>query len=768
MSYWNLDPIFGSYAVAAALTGALLIPLMVTPAFASATPTRRRVLLGLRLLSILLVLLAVLRPTWTTTRTRPQSSHLVFLWDHSRSMGIPDASDGQTRWLALRKSVESCLPELPPADDGLQVEFWQFDEQVHRLESAVFPDAPTGDQTDIGGALDEAIRERGAEHLSGVILLSDGAQRAYQPRAEAASAARELARYGYPLYTVTFGRGRDQTQARDVAVENFPDQYSVYVKNQLIVSADIRAQGFSGQPLTAQLTVRDEAGNEKVVDSAIVRATQDQQRLPVQLSYTPEQPGRFSVTVQVSQLPGELLLSNNQLTGFLHVKEGGLKVLYWESNLLHEEQKFLRRSLRAAEEFELVYQPLDRRSANAAPAAATGPSTEPRANPGNKRPAGTKDEPDVYIIGDVDTSLFGQQQLEQLAQQVADGKGLLMLGGYHTLGPGGYADSPLAPVLPIVMDRFERQPLSHSQPVRPDIEVTGPLTMLPTGDHFITRLAEGNENLALWQSLPPLRNANKLRELRRQDAIVLAETPDHTPLLIQGNYGLGRVLVFAGDSTYRWWRGGHPEAHKRFWRQAVLWLAGQEDLIGEQIAIELPKRRYFPGEPIPFSVQTHLEDSVPAGETSILAEIIDSTGKGIEIPSRVDGDNRYSGRIDQPLTAGTYHLKVTARHNGQSIATSQVALLVLDQDLELSDPAANPQQMGYLAAITKDAGGKSIAPEQLRDLVREIRDRPRDIETEVAQRWQLGDTGLDAGIFYGLLLAVLGLEWYLRKRWSMV
>jgi len=48
------------------------------------------------------------------------------------------------------------------------------------------------------------------------------------------------------------------------------------------------------------------------------------------------------------------------------------------------------------------------------------------------------------------------------------------------------------------------------------------------------------------------------------------------PLLVAHNFGDGRVMAFAGDSTWRWWMQGYESAHKRFWRQIVLWLAKKD------------------------------------------------------------------------------------------------------------------------------------------------------------------------------------------------
>ena len=39
-------------------------------------------------------------------------------------------------------------------------------------------------------------------------------------------------------------------------------------------------------------------------------------------------------------------------------------------------------------------------------------------------------------------------------------------------------------------------------------------------------------------------------------------------------------MAFAGDSTWHWWMHGFEAAHKRFWRQIVLWLARKDQADG--------------------------------------------------------------------------------------------------------------------------------------------------------------------------------------------
>ena len=58
---------------------------------------------------------------------------------------------------------------------------------------------------------------------------------------------------------------------------------------------------------------------------------------------------------------------------------------------------------------------------------------------------------DVFIFGDLDSSYIRPEQQELIVKRIRDGAGLIMLGGYHSLGPGGYAGTPLGQALPLLL-----------------------------------------------------------------------------------------------------------------------------------------------------------------------------------------------------------------------------------------------------------------------------------------------------------------------------
>jgi hypothetical protein len=563
-------------------------------------------------------------------------------------------------------------------------------------------------------------------------------------------AVRELLPLNCPLHTVAFGLARDQAQARNVALADMQDEYRVFVKNELTVSARLNVQGYVNQGIPVELLVEDSSGREEAVDAALLEATQDGQWLPIALRYSPQQPGQYKLTLRATPQPGELVTKDNELSSFLTVLRGGLRVLYLEGELRHE-YRFLRRSIDSSADIQLDTMWIDREGRKDWPVDLTDRLEE---------------DFDVLLIGDLDASALGSQNLAAVRQKVSLGKGLMMLGGYHSFGPGGYGRSELADVLPILFDRFERQ--DFDQPPVADFHVAGPIPVEPAEEHFIMHLAPGEANREAWGRLKPLVGANRFAGLKG-NAVVLAQSPQGVPLLVAGEYGAGRVLAFAGDSTWQWWMQSQQAQanHRRFWRQAVLWLARKDELEQDEVWVRLSQRRFHPNSRVTFSAGARAPSGDVIRSAVLTAEAIapDGTRHPCQVTS---GPETTLGSYSDTNLPGDYTIEVTATHQGTPIGTARTKFLVYEQDLELSDPAARPQQLAALSQITQGAGGRLWTPEELPQLLQQIREQPREMEMKVQTRWQLADTASDAWLLFLFITACLGTEWLLRKKWGLV
>ena len=580
-------PIFDSYLLAALVVLLLGGLLWFIPSRERTTRRQRTMLVLLRGAVIALVALAMLRPTLIYTRTTRQAATLVVLADQSRSMTVPDAVGGKTRWQALRNALDSAaaVKELGAVARDFELKAYTFDDALHEagVEDGriALPDKPDGQQTAIGACLEDVLRREAGKRLLGVLLLSDGAQQAYAPRDLAPqTAAVRLKQVGWPLFTFPFGQSRGLGEARDVAVKDLVVNSSVFVKNELQIAGQIRVDGYAGVDIPVQVLFETAPGKMEVVAQQTIRADADGQLLPVHFSYVPQVPGEFKLTLKAVPQQGELVATNNELSTFVNVLKGGLNVLYLEG-ALRVEQKFIRRALDSSPDIKVDYVRIDPRDPKTRPA-----DFAQRFKPGKY---------DVYIIGDLDSTAFAGKELADLAECVNRGAGLVMLGGFQTFGPGGYGETPLAKVLPVGMDRLERQ--RPNDPIRSDVHWPGPLKMRPTPlgmQSFVTTLAGSRrENSSLWSKLPSLEGANRFHDLA-PGAVVLAEAGEDRPLLVAHNYGEGRVMAFAADSTWRWWMHGYEAAFKRFWRQMVLWLARKDQTREGRVWVSLAQRRFAP------------------------------------------------------------------------------------------------------------------------------------------------------------------------------
>jgi hypothetical protein len=755
MVHLSFYPIGDNYLGVIAAAAALVLLLAIGPARSKLTRGRYAAILALRLGVIALVLLVMLRPTLVYTTTKKQSATLVLLVDKSRSMSVRDEVDGQSRWDILRRTLDDSRSALRKLAADFELKAYTFDAQTHAAEVAegkiALGETPDGEQTAIGAALEDVHQQQAEKRLLGMVLMSDGAQRALPPRNEPPpqTASARLKHFGCPIYTIRFGQPRSLGQAADVAVTELVANPEVFVKNELAVAGQIRVDGFVNREVSVQLLVEKttDSGKPKsvVVDQQTVKAATSGQLIPLAFVYVPEEPGEYKLTLEAAPQPDERVTTNNRISTYVNVLKGGLKVLYVEG-AVRVEERFLRQSLDSSPDIRADVVLLDPRRPDDRPA-----DLGERLKPGQY---------DVYILGDVDRSMWRDGELADLAKAVEEGAGLIMLGGFHSFGAGGYSETPLVDVLPVKMDRLEVQ--RPGDPIRTDVHLPGPLRMQPTeigGGEFALRLAATPEaSRAIWDKLPPLDGANRFDGLKAGAPVLLA-TSDGQPLLVRQSYGSGRVLAFAGDSTWHWWLAGFEREHKRLWRQVVLWLAKKDKLAERNVWVRLDQRRVAPGDRVKVTIGARSSTGELVDNVHFDVKVAGPGGRAQPLHTVPAGDHETAtfGETRQP---GDYTIEVAATKDGRALGSAKARFLVFEQDLELDNAVADAGVMESLAAIS---GGRSLAPEELPGLLRELGQETTTLEATEAKV-----TFWDTWPLFLVLVGLLAAEWYLRKRWGLV
>ena len=682
-------------------------------------------------------------------------------------MELPHLKDDSTRWGTVIETIQDNADRFQQlTDKQIDVRFYGFDNQMTSLQNdgqVVLPEKPEGGETDIAFPLFESSRLTRGERLIGVYMMSDGVPTVLNPPVEISQAVGPLVNMEVPLITIPLGSPADTGQSRDVSVTNFAEQHVVNVKNRLSAEATIVARGYANQEIKVELIVVDNQGREELAGPPkIVTPSRAVEEIPVRMIYKPTKAGEYRLKIRAVPMPGEIALRNNELDAFLTVNDKGLSVVLIDGGMGWE-QSFLRRSLATAEFLDLQFVPIY-------------PSEIEKGPRDDLLELFDDDSVDVFILSNIDARLLDDLKnplaLEALRDAVIKRrKGMLMLGGYHSFGPGLFHQTPLAEILPVIMKATERQDFNAD--IRADLHISGELKMQPTANHFLTRL---DDDSAKWSDLPPLVGANRFAGVKK-NALILLESDDQAahPLMVASTNG-GRVLAFAGDSLWRWnmqqdketQRSFKPE-YDKFWRQIILWLAGWDNRNDESISLEFPQRRFQPKGRAKFGVSAKSIDGQDLAGVTYKATLIQPDGSQQNVAVTGSGQGNWS-EIDRELIAGPglYLLQVEGQRDGASLGVAQRQFVVVDRDVEKSNPVADRDRMAMLANQTREFGGRMIEADELSAVLDAVIADPPVEKIQIPTTWKFGETLSHSLMFFLTFVVLLATEWILRKKWGLV
>lgn len=763
MSQWSLEPVFG-WAGVIPLALIMLASLWFTLTAEGIGKLRRAWLVTLRLLATALLLLGWLRPGLVTTVERDSDAAIAVLIDASQSMTMPSGYGAKTRWNVAHEVWQQIEQESTRGFGKTRFIPYLFDSKLHSVSvgsekdfstamDAMWKTPPGGTATDLGTALAEVQRTQIDPPLRAAIMLTDGTQTVIPAPADPTLVARQLAQIDQPIVIVGIGPRSENSQLRDLAIEGVPEHVTAFEKNRVSVPAVVRARGMQNAPIKIEMTLRSSGKPDIPLKSVDILASQADQTLPLNLDVEAPKSGEYLLEIKATVDGNELVTSNNTAFSFMTVRAGGSRILYIEGQPRHE-LTFLKRSLNASLDLQVEYVWVQQLARNRWPEDITKEHN--------------LDQFDAFILGDVDARALGRVSLAALRRRVENGAGLLTLGGYHSYDAGGYGSkelNQLADVLPITLT--DVAPQQFDAPINQRFHLPGPVKFVPTVPHPITALAMEPENGQIWSSLKPLLGANRFVKVKVAPGVqVIGATPDHQPLLVTGEYGRGRVLCFAGDSTYQWWLQGEQLRHKQFWRQSILWLLGRDSL-QEGFRLVLDRRRLLRGDEETVGMEwVGGTDNKPM-PTNIKLEL-SRDGKWLRnLDSQPASDNRREVRLSNLDEPGLYRLVLSATGEENKSYTTDVAFVVRDESRELNTPAADWQTMQSIAAASELAGGRLINPDELSDALDWLRKRQAESRVTTLEKRRLGDGVWDSWLYFALFCSIMSIEWACRKRWQM-
>lgn len=477
---------------------------------------------------------------------------------------------------------------------------------------------PTGTHSRLGDGIRQVLGELHGSPPTAILLLSDGQNTDGTPLAEAAELARKE---GVPIFTVGLG---DETPPRDLLLSDLQVDEVVFAGDTVRFAARFQARGFPpdngsvrGQANLRLLRGRPDStsGELELVESRTVPIPPEGQPQRVEIEHKPTEPGSTTYRLEIEPQPRELQTENNRLERVVEVRDQKLRVLIVEGEPRWE-FRYLKTYLERDNTIDLhvMLQSADDRYAEQDRSAISG------FPPGDDSPESLFLY-DVVVLGDVDTSLLNNQQMNDLASFVTEKGGGLMLVAGELFNPLSFKGKPLELLLPIRLDEA-RNPTAAGIPVdvfRPQLTPEGRASA-------IFRLGDDDaSSLEIWNRIPP--SYWYFEAPRKQPtAVVLAEHPTQTgpegrlPLLVTQFVGSGKVLFSAIDDTWRWRLRTGDKYFGRYWVQTLRYLARSKRLGQKQAEISTDRLRYLRGQTVQVQVR-FTNPSIAAGLKSIALKI---------------------------------------------------------------------------------------------------------------------------------------------------
>jgi hypothetical protein len=706
-------------------------------------PSRRRraALVALRGAAWLTLLVLLARPFMVSDTEARHRRQVVVLLDQSRSMGLAEA--GPTRHRQAADYARALLPALDRK--GFRARPLAFDASTGPVSFASLA-PPRGDLSDVGGALLQAVLSADPPPAA-VVALTDGASNRSDSNQAALLALLETRT---PVFAVGFGRdaGVPSLSLRRVsAPSRVPPQQTFHISAQLHSSS-------GPLPEFDLLLLRDGA----VVETRRVAADGNPNgRVWAEgFDVVEAKEGLHEFAVQIRLPPAARVVSVSTRSSVpVRVgKDKEFRILYAQGALTWD-FKFIGRALRGDPTIRVTglsrtsKQSVFRQNVETAGELASGfPQSLAEIAPYR-----------VLVLSELKAADLSATQQDLVARFCSElGGGVLMIGGQSTFDES-WRGSRLEQLLPVSLD--SSGVVGLDRPFR--LRLTDDARRSP-----IFAVADAAAGSRAWDTLPAFSGYGRLLSEKPGAVVWARHEADDGPrgkriLMASHAYGAGVVAVLGVQNFWRWRlaKEADPQAFDRFWQQFLRFLGqsgsqefqiqflDQELRTGTDIRALVEKRPRPEGAGAPAAEKGEYQIRVrgPSGTFVLDQKTALVPLRPIEIHFRAE-------------TAGLYTVVVETAA-GVSLASQPIE--ILDVDLEMERTGRDMESLRQWAAATQGAALPAEEASDPASLVARLEAQVESLRKTPARPRALG---MNAAVLAGLL-ALLGAEWVLRKRWGL-
>ncbi len=741
----SFRPPWPSYVTWLLAVAATVLALLTYFRTRGGVPTGWRLLLtGLRGVSLLVVLLLLTQPVLLVPSVIPQKNYVAIAYDTSRSMEIHDGSEGRSRLdierELLKPDPSSWIEEL---GRKFKLRHFRFADSAERVNDYDEP-RRHGGHTNLERSLDAILGEFANAPFAGIVLLTDGAD---NRSADLPGLAARLRARKAPVYAVGIG---SPSFPRDVELVQVSAPRRVLKDSIVEASVSFRATGGAGRK--TRLVAREGERELRSVEVTLGDAGEVKSQ---RLTFPSGRSGAHVYSFRIGPLPDEQLKENNELETLVNVDDSQPQVLYMEG-----EPRwifgFMRRA--AAEDKNIRLVTLLRQ--------ADGKFLRQGVESGTTLEKGfPADSRELFqykalVTGSVEASFFTFDQLRLVSEFVSRrGGGFLMLGGRNSFAEGGYANTPIEDLLPLVIRSDRAENIGGFQ----DLEFKPRLTSYGF-EHPVMRISiDDAANRKRWEEVPALVGLNPTFGVKA-GATVLATAVTGEPggqthvLLAVQRFGRGRSMALATGSIWRWRMemDYRNDFHDAFWRQLLRWLVAEAP---DPVSVETGKHTYSLDETVAINVEVRDADFIPRNNARTTVQVTAPSGQAVSMPASWEArkEGLYSASF-KPIEEGIHQISVEAFTGESSVGRSSGHFRIAESAEEFHEAQLNED---LLRTLARETGGRYYAPNEAGTLVEDISyvdSGVSRIEEKVI--W-------DMPFLFLLLAGAICAEWTLRKKWGL-
>ena len=712
--------------------------------------TQSAFLVALRAVVYGVLILFLFGPSLIDKRAGKLRRPLTVLIDNSESMAFPasakaaaGAAAGKSRLDAVREKLTAgAEPLIQRLSRDYDLRLFRFGTDLEPIDAASVPQLKAQAQgTRLLELVQSAAKDAGAQ--SAILLFSDGIANGDKKTLEGAP----------PLPIPVFAVGAGEAEGfTDVRIAEVRAPQFAFRGREFKLDLTVHAAGLKGKTVPLFFN-----RGKNLIATRSVSIDADPFEQKITLSFIPKEIGTHAFSLAISAQPGEQITQNNQKDFKVDVQRDKIRVLTLSGSPAWN-YRFLRMAMKQDPLIELVSFVFLRTPTD---------SVDVPDNQLSLIPFPIDDifleelkNFDLVFLDDFShRAYFNPVYLDRVRDFVRDGGGLAMFGGVRSFDSGGYGDSALKEVLPVELDG--KGIYQSTGGVRPVLTASGKA-------HPITRLLpDPRTNEEAWTKMPALNGLNQVRGARGEVLLTADGPAAGQPLLAIGRFGKGRTLALMSDDAWRWnfiaaGNRESPQNHLKLVRQIVRWLAQEPSFEQVQLRAIAAAR---PGEKIAIKLRVLKDDFLPTSQASVQLRVIGPEGEPSLVSASADAEEgEYTGEYT-PAREGTYRVEAEANLAGKPLGKDRTSFSVAYGYGETEDGLPRTDLLKQLAA-TSQGEFFSLSDWNEKSLEKIAAKIESHAPAQISEQRQ---TRLWSTLWpFSILLALLSVEWWMRRKWGLI